>query len=825
MNVFLPALVCALILTGSADGKPSSKVLSAWLGSSYLLPGEESELWLTITSNTRPLQKPRVPQTEALSFKFLGDTILPHSIDQRTYAYRYLVLSYQEGSHIIPPFYLDHEGAQLASPPLKLNVKPLSEAAWFSTEIEGESCSFASRISLPEKPPFEGEAVQAEAKIYIPARFQIEKASIAELAREGLAAERFDVSAVIPEGKMLISTVRLKQKEYTGLAYRSTITPLTGGHLSIGPGTIPLTLLVRVSRRGLTETVPTSLEVPLPRVSATARSLPRPKPEGFRNAIGRFTMTASAKHRGMRIQDPISVQLTIEGSGNLNTLSPPEVPGEMGAWKSYPPHRLPRRTTGNHSGGSVTFTQTLRPIGSQSSIPSFRFVSFNPETEKYVTSYSAPIPLEFRSPSMDSGKKPLVYPSSEAPLSTTDNILGIKPFDLFGAEANEGIHPAWHFIPGVLSIILLVRLLRVRILSRLASSPGNSHLLEALDTLERDDIDQQQFLRRAGSLIEQCIPEEARDNETREILAKRDQYCYRPDGAGRSITESRRQEIIQHVRQHVIKNIAIIALLASLFTPEVNASADPAQASPIYQQAEAAWDDQTFRLALDLYQEAQRMRPTSPDILYNLGNCHFQLGEPGLAALYYHRALQLNPSHPEALQNLRFVQAETGAVGATAPYYKKWISSVTRNIYATGLAFGLWSMVLSSLCLLQIRRFRKLFRAVFLSGALTGIGTGACLIHYPTPGGSGPRHRQAVIIDSIPVVAGSTATSLQGAGQSRAAAGQGLFPVAPGTLCHLIARRGEWTYIEITNGLRGWVPSSSTCAILPVTSRPEHLQD
>ena len=150
MNVFLPALVCALILTGSADGKPSSKVLSAWLGSSYLLPGEESELWLTITSNTRPLQKPRVPQTEALSFKFLGDTILPHSIDQRTYAYRYLVLSYQEGSHIIPPFYLDHEGAQLASPPLKLNVKPLSEAAWFSTEIEGESCSFASRISLPE---------------------------------------------------------------------------------------------------------------------------------------------------------------------------------------------------------------------------------------------------------------------------------------------------------------------------------------------------------------------------------------------------------------------------------------------------------------------------------------------------------------------------------------------------------------------------------------------------------------------------------------------------------------------------------------------------
>ena len=192
-------------------------------------------------------------------------------------------------------------------------------------------------------------------------------------------------------------------------------------------------------------------------------------------------------------------------------------------------------------------------------------------------------------------------------------------------------------------------------------------------------------------------------------------------------------------------------------------------------------------------------------------------------ALYYHRALQLNPSHPEALQNLRFVR-ETGAIRATAPYYKKWISLSPEHLCNRSGIRPLEHGSFVPLSVTDSSLPKALSRCLSVWSSHWNRNR-ACLIHYPTPGGSGPRHRQAVIIDSIPVVAGSTATSLQGAGQSRAAAGQGLFPVAPGTLCHLIARRGEWTYIEITNGLRGWVPSSSTCAILPVTSRPEHFQD
>ena len=171
---------------------------------------------------------------------------------------------------------------------------------------------------------------------------------------------------------MLISNVRLKQKNYTGLTYRSSVTPLTSGEISVGPGRAQVTFLARISRRGLTETVPIPIELPLPLATSTARGLPLPQPEGFNNAVGTFSFKTRVNSGRMREQDPISVQLTIQGTGNLNTLAPPSFGGNTESWKSYPPHRLPLQRNGNGLTGSVTFSQTIRPKGYQPTIPPFR---------------------------------------------------------------------------------------------------------------------------------------------------------------------------------------------------------------------------------------------------------------------------------------------------------------------------------------------------------------------------------------------------------------------------------------------------------------------
>ena len=64
--------ILSLILLNSAGLASADQRLSAWLGTSYVLPGEESEFWLTLTSETRPLGKPKTPDTKSISFRFLG---------------------------------------------------------------------------------------------------------------------------------------------------------------------------------------------------------------------------------------------------------------------------------------------------------------------------------------------------------------------------------------------------------------------------------------------------------------------------------------------------------------------------------------------------------------------------------------------------------------------------------------------------------------------------------------------------------------------------------------------------------------------------------
>ena len=823
MKFFRFTLILSVILFNSVGKSPADQKLSAWLGSSYVLPGEESELWLTVTSDSRPLEKPKTPATTSISFRFLGETVFPYSTSKRTYTYRYVVLSYEKGLHVIPPFSLNHQGTLLESPSFQFYVQDLPENAWFTAEVGGDLQHFATTTRLPFRTPFEAEAILVEAKIYLPSQLQVEKASIANLAREGIAAKRFDLSSVIPEGKMLTSNVRLKQKNYTGITYRSSITALSGGNISIGPGKAELTLLARISRRGLTETVPVPIEIPLPRATSIARSLPLPKPEGFSNAVGNFSLMTRATLGRIRTQDPISVRLTIEGTGNLNTLAPPAFGGNRETWKAYPPHRLPLQRSGNGAGGSVTFSQTLRPKGYQSFIPRCKFVSFNPETEKYVTSYSAPIPVEPTTESTNSTLERGLLAANDDLFDGVENILSIKTSDLFTDRHRGILAQGWHIIPCFLSLLLILQIIRSRILPRLTPPKGDADILQAINALERADAHSQAFLRQAGSLIEQSIPEDLRDDEIRDILTTRDEHCFRPDKTSHCITDTRRQEIIQHLRQLIIKNASLTICLATLFLSKAEASI-PAEADrKIYLQAESAWNARAFRLALELYQTAHENRPSSPDILYNIANCHFQLGENGLASLYYHRALQLDSTHPEALQNLEFIQKTTGAIRPTTTGLRKWIRKISRNTYSTTLAAGLWLTLLAILSLVQSHRFRKIYRTCLWIGVITSAASGISLVVYPTWIGFSAKHDRAVMINSAPIMAGNSATTHEGTKDHSTENSQKIFSVPPGSICRLITTRGEWSYIELANGLRAWVPSSSACAIHPVSAVPDRL--
>ena len=164
-------------------------------------------------------------------------------------------------------------------------------------------------------------------------------------------------------------------------------------------------------------------------------------------------------------------------------------------------------------------------------------------------------------------------------------------------------------------------------------------------------------------------------------------------------------------------------------------------------QAEAAWDKNAYHLALHLYHEAHRDDPLPADVLYNIGNCHFRLGELGLATLYYRRALHRNPQHPEALQNLRFLRRKTGAIAMEHPTYQQWLGRLPRPFYENLIAGGLWIILLASLSFFSLQGLRRLLLTSLSVAPVITLAGGICLLLYPDDLAFAPIGEQATMIN------------------------------------------------------------------------------
>jgi tetratricopeptide (TPR) repeat protein len=73
-----------------------------------------------------------------------------------------------------------------------------------------------------------------------------------------------------------------------------------------------------------------------------------------------------------------------------------------------------------------------------------------------------------------------------------------------------------------------------------------------------------------------------------------------------------------------------------------------------------------FDEAIEQYQQAQRVAPGDPTILYNLGNTWFRKGDPGEALRAYEEALRRDPGFAPAREAVQQVRKYLGQHGNPA---------------------------------------------------------------------------------------------------------------------------------------------------------------
>lgn len=175
------------------------------------------------------------------------------------------------------------------------------------------------------------------------------------------------------------------QKQYTAQAgtdvYRVTelqtfLFPTNAGDITIDP----TTLTVQGSLFGDDTKLSTDA------ITVNVNALPPNAPDDFTGAVGKYSISANLVNTTVNAGDPITINVKIQGVGNINTLPDPTWDVPQG-WRTFDATSTVNTKVENGKlAGSKDFEYLVIPnSGGTFEIPPFSLSYFDPQTEEYQT--------------------------------------------------------------------------------------------------------------------------------------------------------------------------------------------------------------------------------------------------------------------------------------------------------------------------------------------------------------------------------------------------------------------------------------------------------
>ena len=258
---------------------------------------------------------------------------------------------------------------------------------------------------------------------------------------------------------------------------RTVLFPTVTGPLTIGPATL---------------TVPGGFflhDTALMSEPVTVNVLPLPgrAPAGFNGAVGRFTIEAVANAGESRVNEPITLIVTIRGEGNIDALPEPVWP-DIPGWRSFGGDTTAvSNVSRGRLSGTRTFDRLLVPgEAGDFTIPPIEYVHFDPGAAEYVTVSTEPIAVTV-APGPGLGSD--AGPSGRLELSATD-IRHIKPVpDRLATEGEPLASRAGYWSMWAALLVLLAggvawRTQGGRVKARIAAARSKSPSAAAMSALE-----------------------------------------------------------------------------------------------------------------------------------------------------------------------------------------------------------------------------------------------------------------------------------------------------------------------------------------------------
>jgi len=248
--------------------------------------------------------------------------------------------------------------------------------------------------------------------------------------------------------------------------------------------------------------------------------------------------------------------------------------------------------------------------------------------------------------------------------------------------------------------------------------------------------------------------------------------------------------------------MAVIAALLCLTAPAFSASAEENPTDNFWKEAADAYTAADYATALSAYSNIESFSLCSDELYYNIGNCHFKLGDMPKAILYYEKCLKLNPAHKDALNNIALAREHTLDKIEVVPDFilVEWIHNIKFSCSADAWAWislGLGALVAVLLLGFKFMPSFKARKASFVFACIFFVFTLVTIAFSLSEKADTMSMDSAVVMQPVSSVKSSPGE-----------AGKSIFVLHEGTKVKVLDNLGEWTQIQISDGRQGWAKST-----------------
>ena len=391
--------------------------------------GESAQLGLTFYG-TQNVPAPDIGNIDGCEVRYLGPSTMMTVINgtvSNSVTHMYKVQPLRLGKFQFGPFTFKYEGntytssiAFLTATEEKARPEPVKKEG--DTDII-DSLDIKDRLFLTLKADkttaYANETVPVTIKVYVN-RMNVSDIQLPTFNQEGFSKAQFEEPKQYRE--------RMGGLLYDVLEFRTTIFGTRAGDYKLGPAALKCNLAVKKRVRNMSalnddflndsgmrdpyfedfftryERYP--VELKSDEVSLVLLPLPQKgRPEDFSGAVGDYQFIYSAGPKKVKVGDPVTLKMEINGTGNFNTVIIPKLENTEG-FRVYEPQIKTEP-------GKKTFRQVLIPESDKvNQTPKAIFTYFDPEKKIYKTITQEPAPLQVEkvaeSPAQVIGQPPVL---------------------------------------------------------------------------------------------------------------------------------------------------------------------------------------------------------------------------------------------------------------------------------------------------------------------------------------------------------------------------------------------------------------------------------